>query len=85
MAAADIAGVQHRQRFDAWGAERLRNRQRFAGLLWLGRGSSTAVAGSVSTLGIWRIADLRLTALFGKLASPAWAFGPGAGFLIGLS
>jgi hypothetical protein len=84
MAAANITGVQHRQRFDAWGAKRLRNRQRFAGLRWFGRGSSAAVAGSVWTLGIWRISDLRLVALFGKLASPALAFGPGAGFLISL-
>jgi hypothetical protein len=73
MAAADVAGVQHRQRFDAWGAEQLRNRQRFAGAAALGRGLSVAAAGSVRTLGVLRIASL------------AAAFGACAGFPIGLA
>jgi len=59
MAAVDLTGAQQRQRFDACGAERLRNRQRFAGEVPLVRDPKSAVAGSVRTLGIRYIACLR--------------------------
>jgi hypothetical protein len=59
MAAVDFTGAQQRQPFDAWDAERLRNRQRFAGDVPLARDLKSAVAGSVRTLGIRYIACLR--------------------------
>ncbi len=52
MVAAGVVGVQHRQCFDVWGAEGLRNRQRFAGAVPLGRDSRAAVVDSVRTLGV---------------------------------
>jgi hypothetical protein len=52
MAAARLAGVQHCQSFDAWDAQRLRNRQRFAGDVPLARDPKSTVAGSVRTLGV---------------------------------
>ena len=85
MAAAAVTGVQHRQRFDAWGAERLQNRQRLAGAAALGRDPRAAVADSVRTLGVPRIAGLLFSAPFRKLASSASAFGPCAARPIGLS
>ena len=59
MAAVDLTGAQQCQRFDDCGAERLRNRQRFAGDVPLARDLKSAVAGSVRTLGIRYIACLR--------------------------
>ena len=79
MAAVDFTGAQHRQRFDAWDAERLQNRQRFAGDVPLVRDPRSAVAGSVRTLGIRYIACLRSGIPFCELTSPTLALGPCAG------
>jgi len=68
MAAADGADVQQCQRFDNLRADRLRNRQRFAGAVPVGRGLSTAVAGSVRTLGVRQIFGFRWVAAFGSCA-----------------
>ncbi len=84
MAAVGIAGVQHRQRFDAWSAKRLPNRQRFAGAVPLGRDPRAAVADSVRTLGVPRIACLLGSAPLRKLASFVSALGPCAACPIGL-
>ena len=43
--------------------------------------AAAAAAGSVWTLGVRRISGLRWIAPFCKLANPALAFGPCAGFL----
>jgi hypothetical protein len=79
MAAVDFTGTQQRQPFDAWDAERLRNRQRFAGEVPHVRDPRSAVASSVRTLGIRYVACLRSGIPFCELASPALALGPFAG------
>lgn len=76
LAAADLTRAQHRQGFDAWDAERLRNRQRFAGDVPLARGPRFAVASSVRTLRIRYVACLWSGIPFYKLASSALALGP---------
>jgi hypothetical protein len=76
MAAVDLTRAQHRQWFDAWDAERLRNRQRFAGDVPHARDPRSAVAGSVRTLGIRYLACIRSGIPFCELASPALALGP---------
>ena len=85
MAAVDFTGAQHRQPFDAWDAQRLRNRQRFAGTVPLGRDPSAAVAGSVRALGFRWISGPDLVGPFSKLASLALVLGFCAGFPICLS
>ena len=78
MAASDVAGVQHRQRFDALGA----NGYETVSVLPARCRSGAAVAGSLRSPGVRQISGLRLIALFRKLASSAPVFGPCAGFPI---